>query len=139
MSSAVLATTTRSSPATSSMPRARRAPPVPPARTTTGPSPATALLRQRVGLAGQAGDADAGAGLVAGVDPDEQRGERLHDPGLLEPARVHAAQPLDALDDRGGLALVGPLVAAEQHVLVEGVVEVAEEVGRDRVQRGDDP
>src|SRR5436305_548576 len=38
MSSPVFATTTRSSPTTSSIPRASLAPPVPPARTTTGPA-----------------------------------------------------------------------------------------------------
>ena len=49
-------------------PRASFAPPVPPARTTTAARPQ---------LLGQAGDPDAGAGLVADVDADHQRRELL--------------------------------------------------------------
>jgi hypothetical protein len=88
---------------------------------------------------GQARDADAGVGLVADVDADEQRGELLGQARHLELAAVDAAQPVDALDERDHRLLVGLLVAADEHVLVERVVEVAEDRGAHRVQRGDDP
>src|SRR3954452_10626292 len=96
--------TTRSSVA-SSIPRASFAPPVPPARRTTG--------------LGKPGDLDARARLVADVDPDDERRHRLEDAGHLEPAAVHAAQPGDPLDDLGHRLLVRLPVAGEEDVLVE--------------------
>src|SRR5437763_3883733 len=169
MSSPVFAMTTRSSPATSSMPRASLAPPVPPARTTTGPAiiggrplhprpsgvaanlrltsssvVAIALLfrlpasssrsvfarRNGRGFRGrpqldalQAGQPDPGVRLVAAVDRDQQGGERLGDARHLEAAAVDAAQAGDALNQLRRLALVRPPVAADQHVLVQVVVE----------------
>src|SRR6478609_4979322 len=120
MSSPVFAITTRSSPTTSSIPRASFAPPVPPARTTT------------VLIHSDARDFDARVCLVADVDADQQRGQRLGDPRHLEAAAVDAAQPLDALDHLGGDLFVGLAVAADQDVLVELVVEIAEDRGADR-------
>ena len=58
-------------------------------------------------------------GLVAGVDADQQRGQRLGDARHLEPAAVDAAQARDALDQLGGLRACRPSVAAHEHVLVE--------------------
>src|SRR5512133_4372489 len=109
MSSAVLATTTSSSPTTSSIPRASLAPPVPPARTTT--------------TASHPGDLDPGVRLVAHVDRDQQGGQRLGDARHLQAPGVDAAQALDALDEADDAVLVLAAIAADQDVLVEGVIE----------------
>ena len=65
-------------------------------------------------------------GLVAGVDRDQHRGELLDDPRHLQRAGVDRPQPGDQLDDRGDPRLVGLAVAADQDVLVELGVGVAE-------------
>src|SRR5512132_2676463 len=125
MSSAVLATTTRSSPTTSSIPRASLAPPVPPARTTT--------------TASHPGDLDPGVRLVAHVDRDQQGGERLGDAGHLQAAGVDAAQPLDEVDQPDDAVLVLAVVAAHEDVLAEPWRAVAARRGAHRVQRADHP
>src|SRR5215212_4497316 len=114
MSSAVLAMTTRSSPTTSSIPRASFAPPLPPASTTTITDPPS-----------QTRDLDPRVRLVAHVDRDQQRGERLGDAGHLEAAGVDGAQAVDAIDERHHALLVLAAVAAHEHILVERVIEVA--------------
>ena len=126
MSSPVLAITTRSSPATSSIPRASLAPPVPPASTTTGPAHPSPTIRTPVLAA------------VVRVDPDQQRLELLGHPRLLQRPRVDAAQPVDPLDQRDRLVLVRRVVAAHEHVLVEHRLGVAQARRRHRVERGDD-
>ncbi len=78
-----------------------------------------------------------GVGLVAGVDGDQQRGQRLGRARHLQLAAVDAAQPVDALDQLRRAALVRARVAAHEHVLVERVLEVAQRGGADGVQRGD--
>src|SRR5436305_11801737 len=138
MSSPVLAiTASRSGPTTSAMPLASLAPPVPPARTTTStPSGVTRSLPQ---LLGKARQAYACVRLVAGIHRDEQRGHRLRDAGHLKAPAVDAAQALDLLDQRGRLLLVGRLIAADEHILLERVLEVAERCGAYRVKRRDHP
>ena len=80
-----------------------------------------------------------GVRLVAGVDADQQRGQRLGDPRHLQPPGVHAAQARDQLDQRRRLRLVGargrrtrarPRRASSSRSFRRG--------GVDRVQRGDD-
>src|SRR5271165_1442132 len=118
MSSPVLTIAhTRSAPATSTIPLASLAPPVPPARTTT-PSPIHAPRR-----VGQAGQADPRVGLVAGVNRDQQSRQRLGGARHLEASAVHAAQAGDPLDEVGGLTLVLARVAAQQHVLLERMAQ----------------
>src|SRR5579884_1996572 len=125
MSSPVLAITTSSSaPTTSSIPRASLAPPVPPAITTTG------LVKT--------GDLDAGLDLVADVDRDDQRRELLDDPRHLERPAVHRSESLDLVDQVCELGLVGAAVTADQHVLVELVLEVRQQRRADAVKGGDD-
>src|SRR5882724_5223935 len=138
MSSAVFATTDRPLPNHSCIPAASFAPPVPPARTAQRSIPltATAGLRPVVAL-GKARDPDAGVGLVAAVDPDQHRGEGLHDPGLVEWAGVDRPQPVDQLDQTGDPLLVRLSIAADQNVLVEGLV-AREDRGAHRVERRDD-
>src|SRR5437763_348139 len=96
MSSPVLAiVTSESAPATSSMPRASLAPPVPPARMTTGPlTPASFTWSTRR----EAGDPDPGPYLVAHVDRDDQGGELLEDPCRLERPAIHGAKPRNRVD-----------------------------------------
>ena len=48
-----------------------------------------------------------GVGLVAGVDADQQRGQRLGDARHLQAPAVHAAQSVDAVDQLRAPALVG--------------------------------
>src|SRR5271166_5199244 len=130
MSSPVLTIAARrSGPATSASPRASLAPPVPPVRITMS-GLLTSSLPQ---LLGQARQADARVDLVAGVDGDQQRGERLGRARHLQLAAVHAAQTLDALDQRGRLSLVRARVAAHEHVLPERLLQVAERGGADGV------
>src|SRR3954452_10952139 len=101
MSSAVFAITERPAPSASCIPAASLAPPVPPARTTQRSIPltATACLRPVVSV-GEARDPDPGVRLVAAVDADQERGERLHDLRLVERAGVDSAQPVDQVDHR---------------------------------------
>src|SRR5271165_2190509 len=116
MSSPVLTIAqTRSAPAASTMPRTSLAPPVPPASTTTS-SPIHAPRR-----VGQAREADARVGLVAGVDRDQQSRQRLGYARHLKASTVHAAQAVHALDEVRGLPLVLARVPAQQHVLLEGM------------------
>src|ERR1700733_11690089 len=137
MSSPVLATTTSSSaPTTSSMPRARFAPPVPPASTTTGPVALTGPDPRRSMV--QAGDPDPRPDLVAHVDRDEQRRQLLDDARHLQRAAVDAAEPVDEVHQLDDPGLVGLAVAADQHVLVEHVIEIGEQGGADGVKGRDD-
>ena len=48
---------------------------------------------------GRPGDAHPGVSLVAGVDRDQQRGQRLDDARHLQAPGIHAAQPGDPPDD----------------------------------------
>src|SRR5436190_23111847 len=99
MSSAVLAITETPSPSASCIPAASFAPPVPPARTTQRPIPLTATPRLGpVVCVGEPRDLDARTCLVAAVDADQQRGQWLHDPGLVEWAGVDRAQPVHQVD-----------------------------------------
>src|SRR5215213_12041330 len=122
---------TTSSSATSSSPRVSFAPPVPPARQTTPPprssvaaTPLLLLERREQVAVGQAGDPDARVRLVAPVDADQERGQRLDEAGHLQRPGVDASQALDPLDQPRDPALVVALGAADQHVLVEARVEV---------------
>jgi hypothetical protein len=74
---------------------------------------------------------------VAGVDGDQQRRHRLRHAGHLQAPAVDAAQAVDALDQRRAALLVGAPVAAEQDVLVDVAVEVAQQRGADGVQRAE--
>src|SRR3712207_2088721 len=128
MSSPVLAITERSPAIRSWSPAASFAPPVPPAssaifiaggdawRAARGSSPRAS--RPVVGFR-EPLDADAGVGLVAGVDRDQHRGELLDDSGHLKRAGVHRAHPFDLLDEACDPGLRRLLVAADQHVLLE--------------------
>src|SRR5690349_10539458 len=105
MSSPVLAITDRSLPISSCRPAASLAPPVPPASSAIFIGPASAgrsgrASRPVVGFP-EPLDADAGVGLVAGVDRDQHRGELLDDAGHLQRPGVDRAQPLDAFDQAG--------------------------------------
>src|ERR1700759_3273860 len=136
MSSPVLAmTTSASAPTTSSMPRASFAPPVPPASTTTGPVALTGRDPRRSVV--QAGDLDPGPDVVAHVDGDQQRRELLDDARHLQGAAVNAAQPVDPVHQLDDLGLVGLAVTADQHVLVEHVIQIGQECGADRVKGAD--
>jgi hypothetical protein len=77
--------------------------------------------------------------LVRPVDRDQERGERLGDPGLGEIAGVDPAQAGDVLDqaadDRLGL-FVG---TAHEHVALHLVLEVLQRLARDRVERPHHP
>src|SRR6202012_1723379 len=133
MSSPVLATTTSASaPTTSSMPRASFAPPVPPASTRTGPGALTGSDPRRAMV--QAGDLDPCPDLVAHVDGDEQRGELLDDARHLKGPAVTGAQPVDPVHQFDDHGLVGLAVTADQHVLVEPVIEIGQELGADGVR-----
>src|SRR5205085_12187878 len=124
MSSPVFATTTSSSaPTTSSIPRASFAPPVPPARTTTGALTraipcvpgATPAGGSRQAVA-QPCEPDPRSDLIADVDRDDQRGQLLDDPRHLERPAVDGAQAIDPPDQLREPALVVLAVTADQHV-----------------------
>src|SRR3954451_5052489 len=124
MSSPVFATTaTRSGATASAMPRASLAPPVPPARTTTS-SALTSTQSLPHGIR-QPRQADSRVGLVAGVDGDQQRGQRLGYARHLQAPAVDAAHALDQAQQPCRPELVGARIAAQQHVLFERVREVA--------------
>ena len=80
-----------------------------------------------------------GAHLVAHVDRDDQRRQLLDDPGHLERTAVDGPQSRDQVDELCDLCLVLAPVAADQHVLVELVLEIAQQRRADGVKRGDDP
>src|SRR5947209_13701607 len=118
MSSPGLAITTSSSgPTTSSIPRASLAPPVPPARTTTGllsdASPRRGPTRS------QARDLDPRPHLVPDVDRDDQRGELLDDPRHLQAPAVHRTKPVDQPHQLGHALLGRAIVTADEHILVQ--------------------
>ena len=62
----------------------------------------------------------------------------LDDPGHLQRPAVDRAQTVDPLHELGQRVLVGALVAADQHVLVELVLEVGQQRGADGVKGRDD-
>ena len=81
---------------------------------------ALALLRRNlrvttVHAVRQPAQLDAGVHLVARVDGDQQSGQRLGGARVLEAPAVDTAQALDTFDQLGGLALVRPRVAAQEH------------------------
>src|SRR6476619_1431081 len=135
MSSAVLTITARSAPISSCIPAASLAPPVPPASSAT--LIAAPPSRPVVSL-WQPGELDPGVRLVADVDRDQQRGELLDDPRGLQRTGVDRPQSGDQLDQAGDSRLVRLAVTADEHVLVQRGVRVAEAGSADAVQGGDD-
>src|SRR5581483_6138508 len=121
MSSAVLATTTRSSPATSSIPRASFAPPVPPARITTDDTRLLCRLMER--FEGRTALVTGGAGGIGSATV-----RRL----AAEGARVAVAD----LDEEGARAIAGEvdgvavtLDVTDVESVRAGVSRAAEELG----------
>ncbi len=117
--------TTRSTPGTSSIPRASFAPPVPPARTTTGRRhkpviliPACALWRTLMEMS---------SGVSCSVRRAISR----------RPASTQRSPSMRSISVHDGL-LVGLAVTAHQDVLVERVAEVAQQRRADGVQRRHD-
>ena len=78
-----------------------------------------------------------GVGLVARVDRDQQRRERLGDARHLQAAAVDAAQALDPLDQRAASRLSARESPHRSTSCSSGCSRSAERGGADRVQGGD--
>src|SRR5919106_4734612 len=62
------------------------------------------------------GDADPGGRFVAPVDPDQQRGERLDQPGVLEWTCVHESKTRNGLHQSPDDVLRRTTAPADEHI-----------------------